>query len=288
MIYSDTRVAIVIVTRNRIASLLNTLNQLCSLPEQPQVIVIDNGSSDSTIDNVRSYYPQVTAISLSENLGPAGRNIGVYHTKCPYVAFSDDDSWWAPGSLARVVDLFDRYPRLALIAAKIFVGREQKLDPTCKEMAMGKLPVFPDAPGFPILGFLACGSIVRRSAYLAVGGYEKRFGIGGEESMLAMDLAAKGWRLAYVENITAYHFPSSIRNYGNRRRYEVRNTLITAWLRRPLGIALSKTISFLKPALRDPYIRAGLLDTLTKIVWLLRLRQPIPKHVEIALRILEG
>lgn len=287
MINSDTRIAVVIVTRNRIASLLNTLNQLCSLPEQPQIIVVDNGSSDSTIDKVRSCYPQVKTISLSENLGPAGRNIGVNHTECPYIAFSDDDSWWAPGSLARAVDLFDRYPRLALIAARILVGRERKLDPTCAEMAMGKLPAFSDTPGFPILGFLACGSIVRRPAYLAVGGYEKRFGIGGEESLLAMDLAAKGWRLAYVEYIIAYHFPSPIRNYGDRRRCEVRNVLITAWLRRPLGIALSKTISFLKPALRDSYTRAGLLDTLLKIVWLLRFRQPAPRHIETALRILE-
>lgn len=283
----DSRISIVIVTQNRAASLLNTLSQLCNLTERPQIIVVDNGSSDGTTDSVKFYYPQVKVISLSKNLGPAGRNVGVSHTECPYVAFSDDDSWWASGSLAMAADLFDKYPRLALIAAKILVGKEQKVDSTCIEMAMGKLPFSSDAPGFPILGFLACGVVVRRSAYLSVGGYETLFGIGGEESLLAMDLAAKGWRLAYVEDIIAYHFPSLIRNYGSRRRSEVRNTLLTAWLRRPVSFALCKTIGFLKPALRNPHIRAGLLDTLTKLVWLIRSRQPAPKHVEAALRILE-
>ncbi len=283
----DPRISIVIVTRNRIASLLNTLTQLYNLTECPQIIVVDNGSSDGTTDSIRFYYPQVKIISLSKNLGPAGRNVGVNHTECPYVAFSDDDSWWASGSLAMAADLFDKYPRLALIAAKILVGKEQKVDSTCIEMAMGKLPFSPDAPGFPILGFLACGAVVRRSAYLSVGGYETRFGIGGEESLLAMDLAANGWHLSYVEDITAYHFPSPIRNHGNRLRSEVRNTLLTAWLRRPLGFALCKTIGFLKPAIRDPHTCAGLFDALTKLVWLLRSRQPAPKHVEAALRILE-
>lgn len=284
----NARISIVIVTRNRIQNLFHTLNQLYTLPERPPIIVVDNGSSDGTSEEVRMHYPETTVISLSKNLGPAGRNFGVQHTDCPYVAFSDDDSWWAPGSLTKAIDLFDSYPKLALIASRIFVGQEQRLDPICQKMSDGKLPVTPDYPGFPILGFIACGSIVRRSAYLAMGGFESRFGIGGEENLLAMDLAAHGWHLAYIEDIISYHYPSPIRNCNDRRRNEVRNTLWTAWLRRPISIALFKTLSLLKPALYDPSTRDGLFDALKKLDWVIRSRQLIPKHVELALRILEN
>lgn len=285
--HPDTRIAVVIVTRDRIAGLLHTLHHIYALPEQPRVIVVDNGSSDGTSEKVRRHYPQTHVISLSENLGSAGRNLGVLHADCPYIAFSDDDSWWASGSLSRASDLLDSYPKLALIAARILVGQEQKCDPTCQYMAAGKLPINPYSPGIPILGFIACGSIIRKSAYLAYGGFEKRFGIGGEEGLLAIDLAANGWHLAYIDDIVAYHHPSPVRNPHERRRNEVRNALWTTWLRRPSGAAVLKTIHFLKPALRDPSTRAGLLDALKKISWVIQSRRRIPESVESALKLLE-
>lgn len=288
MINPNTHISIVIATRDRILNLFHTLNQLYTLPERPHIIIVDNGSSDGTSKEVRLHYPQITAISLSKNLGPAGRNLGVQHANCPCVAFSDDDSWWAPGSLAKAAGLFDSYPKLALIASRIFVGQEQRLYPICKEMSNGKLPAIPDCPGFPILGFISCRSIVLRSAYLATGGFETHFGIGGEENLLAMDLAAHGWHLAYIEDIVLYHHPSPIRNRNNRRRNEVRNTLLTAWLRRPVSIALLKTLSLLKPTLHDPHTRAGLFDALKRLDWIIQSRQLVPKHVELALRILEN
>lgn len=124
----DTRIAVVIVTRNRAASLLTTLSYIYALPEQPCIIVVDNGSSDGTLEKIHLHYPQTTVISLSRNLGPAERNLGVQHANCPYIVFSDDDSWWTPGSLSRTADLFDSYPKLALIASRLLVGQEQRLD----------------------------------------------------------------------------------------------------------------------------------------------------------------
>src|SRR5215217_7035814 len=207
----DGRVAVVVVTRNRLPELLTTLGHLRSLPESPRVVVVDNASTDGTARTVRERFPEVEVVALPENIGGAGRNVGVRKADAPYVAFSDDDSWWASGSLSRAADLFDAHPRLGLVAARTLVGPEEREDPINADMEHVPLPPEPDLPGPLTLGFLACASVVRRVAYLEAGGFKARMMIGGEEELLAADMAAAGWGLAYVSELTAHHHPSTVR-----------------------------------------------------------------------------
>ena len=83
--------------------------------------------------------------------------------------------------------------------------------------------------------------MVRRSAFLEVGGFDARLGVGGEEELLSVDLAARGWGLAYVDEVVAHHHPSPSRDLSGRRRVQMRNALWSAWLRRPLGGAARQT-----------------------------------------------
>jgi GT2 family glycosyltransferase len=277
----------IIVTRNRLPELLTTLDHLRALPEEPRIVVVDNASSDGTPQTVRRCFPGAEVIPLSENLGGAGRNVGVECVNTPYVAFNDDDSWWAPGSLSRAADLLDAHPRMGLLAARILVGPGDREDPVCAEMMQSPLPAEPDLPGPPILGFLACAAVVRRSAYLEVGGFEPRMLIGGEEELLAADLASAGWGLAYVGDVTTHHHPSTIRDARARRRRAVRNALWFAWLRRPAPVVTRYMLRALGAALRDADVRAGLIETLRSLPWALRKRRLVPPHVESKLRMLD-
>jgi GT2 family glycosyltransferase len=145
-------------------------------------------------------------------------------------ASSDDDSWWEPGSLTRAADLFAAFPRLGLLAARILVGPERRLDPTS---ALMRGPAPPSLPGPRVSGFLACGAIVRRSAFLAAGGFCERFLIGSEEELLAIDLDRGGWDLCYDERLLAVHVPHQ-GDRGPRSWLSRRNALWTSWLRRAL------------------------------------------------------
>jgi GT2 family glycosyltransferase len=230
---STAPVAVVIATRNRSTELLGTLTRLRALQEQPPIVVVDNGSTDGTSALVRDNYPGVQLVGLRRNRGAAARTVGARLVHSPYVAFSDDDSWWAPGALRRAVELLDRHPRLAVLAARVLVGPERRLDPVCGEMAHSPLPPADDLPGPSVLGFIACGAVVRRAAFLEVGGFDVRLGVGGEEELLAVDLAERGWGLAYVAEVVAYHHPSPSRDPSGRRRVQVRNALWSAWPRSP-------------------------------------------------------
>jgi GT2 family glycosyltransferase len=280
-------VVVVVATRNRAPELLGALTRLGALPERPRVVVVDNGSTDGSPARVRAHHPDVEVIELGRNLGAAARTVGAARVTAAYVAFSDDDSWWAPGALARAVALLDRHPRLAVLAARVLVGPEGRLDPVCAEMAAGRLPVAPDLPGPSVLGFVACGAVVRRDAFLAAGGFHRRLGVGGEEELLALDLAARGWGLAYVDEVVAHHHPSPSRDPLGRRRIQVRNALWSAWLRRPAAGATRQTLHLAGPALGQPGARAGVLDAVLGLPWVLRERHPVRAELEDALRSLE-
>lgn len=284
---AEPRVSVVVITRDRLSELLTSFEHLRALPERPRVVVVDNASSDGTPQTVRRRYPDVEMISLDKNLGAAARNIGVKRVDTPYVAFSDDDSWWTPGSLSRAAGLFDAHPRLGLLAARVLVGPEEREDPICAEMANGPLPKEPDLPGRSVLGFLGCAVVVRRSAYLEAGGYDPQLLIGGEEELLAVDLASAGWGLAYVEDVVAHHHPSVVRDAHARRRLGVRNALWFTWLRRPIPSALRRTVGLLRTLPRDPVSLASMVDALRGLPWVARRRRVVPDRVESLLRALD-
>jgi GT2 family glycosyltransferase len=277
----------VVATHNRCAELVENLHRLTDLPERPPVIVVDNGSIDGTAQ-AAARVPGVEVIRLPDNRGAAGRNVGVARAATPYVAFADDDSWWEPGALRRAADLLDRHPRLALLAARILVGPGESLDPVSAAMAAAPLGRPPDLPGPAILGFLACGVVVRRAAFLAVGGFEPLLVVYGEEALLAMDLADAGWGLAYVEGVVARHHPSATRGSGDaRRRRQARNDLLTLGLRRPPTRLAGGLLAALGTAGRDPVARGALVDAVRLTPAVLRRRRRLTRATERSVRRLE-
>ena len=280
------RVSVVMMTRDRREQVLQTLQHLLDLPERPPVILVDNGSTDGTVDAVRERFPEVTVLPQGRNLGASARTLGVQAARTPYVAFSDDDSWWAPGSLHRAADHFDAAARLGLLAARILIGPQERLDPICPLMAESPLAPANDLPGPPVLGFIACGAIVRRTAYLQVGGFNPVVFFFGEEAVLAQDLAAAGWGLAYVDDVVAHHHPQLGPTRVGRRRLEMRNRLLSTWLRRPLRTVVRQTWDLMRQA-RDREVRGALLDAVQRIPAVWADRRTLPAEIEADIRALE-
>src|SRR5207247_1035133 len=114
----------------------------------------------------RDAHPEVDIVRLGRNAGSAGRTVGARLSMAPYVAFADDDSWWAPGSLSEAGDLFDHAPGLGVLVARLLVGPEERLDQVCAQLARSPLGPCSAAPAVAVVGFPACAVVVRRQAFL--------------------------------------------------------------------------------------------------------------------------
>jgi GT2 family glycosyltransferase len=265
-------VTVVVASRNRRADLM------ASLPRhEAPVVLVDNASTDDTVAAVRDAHPEVTLLRLDRNEGAHGRTLGAARAGTAFVAFADDDSWWAPGDLARAVEIMRAHPRLAVLNARILVGAEERLDPVCEEMAASPLGTAPDLPGPSLLGFVACGSVVRSEAFEAVGGFDRVVRFPGEEERPALDLAAAGWGMAYVDALTVHHHPSPRRHTPRRRQAAIwRSKFLTALMRLPPGDVarvLTAAARTGRPGLE------GVARALPDVPAALRRRRPIPPQV---------
>ncbi|MFC7331154.1 glycosyltransferase family 2 protein [Marinactinospora rubrisoli] len=280
------RITVVLITHERRSEVLHTLDRLAELPERPPVVVVDNGSADGTAAAVRIHHPRVRLIRLAANLGAVARNVAVAGVDTPYVAFCDDDTWWEAGSLALAADLLDRHPSVAALTGRILVEPGGREDPITPELRHSPVPAPPGLPGPALLGILAGASVLRVSAFREVGGFSRRLWLGGEEELLSIDLAARGWWMCWIEDMRVHHAPSPHRDGRRRRRLGIRNTLWTAWLRRPLGGAARHTADVLRGAPRDLVSAAAVAEAAAGLPWVLCERRRIPASVEHGLRLL--
>jgi GT2 family glycosyltransferase len=276
----EPRVTVVVATRDRRESLLRSLSRLDD-PDGPPVIVLDNASTDGTAGAVRAHHPRVELVRLPANAGAVARTDGVRRATTRYVAFADDDSWWEPGSLDAAADLLDAHPRVAVVVGRVRMATDGSEDAVTRKHRAAVLGSSPGAPGPDVLSFPALAAVLRRDAYLAVGGFSPLLFFGGEEHLLAVDLAAAGRQLVFCEDLTAWHDPAGPDRPGPQRwALQTRNDVLVDWLRRPLPVALGASGRLAAKAVRDPAARRALAGLLRQLPAALRQRRPVPAEVE--------
>lgn len=274
----NTRITVVVLTYNRREEVLHTVAQLLALPERPAVIVADNGSTDGTADALGARFPRVRVVRCGTNLGAAARNRAAALATTDYIAFSDDDTEWQPGSLPYAVALLDRWPRVAVLSARVVVGDGREPDPACDEMRASQLDRR-DLPGPSLVGYMAGACVFRTAVFRAVGGYEPRLFIGGEEELVALDVLDMGRAIVYCDQMTVLHRPSARRDGRLRQRLLARNAALVAWLRLPWRETARATLNACAAAMRGGHPLADAGALLRGIGWALRRRRVVRERV---------
>ncbi len=140
-----------------------------------EVIVVDDGSSDKTVDVV-SGYPGVRCVRKPNGGVSSARNRGVQEARGEWVSFVDSDDLWHPDMLASMWELMQRYPQAAmgLAGSTVLKDMAELARPIPRlggELPHALLTDFPAVFRFPYLGMSSV--FMRRDRFLAIGGFDE-------------------------------------------------------------------------------------------------------------------
>jgi GT2 family glycosyltransferase len=127
------RVSVVIVSYNAKQKLMVCLRSvLPSLPEDSELIVVDNASSEGNADAVAGEFPEVHLIRAERNLGFAGGcNLGGRHARGRYLIFLNPDTLAKPGWLEWLIAPFANDERIGLVTARLLLMAQPDRLNTC-------------------------------------------------------------------------------------------------------------------------------------------------------------
>ena len=122
-------VYIIIVTYNAMQWLSKTLS---SIPAEFSVVIVDNNSSDKTLDFIKNNYPQITVLPQSENLGfGKANNLGISYALnkgAEYVFLLNQDAYLHPRTIEKLLDAHKLNPQLGIISPLHLNGNGDNLD----------------------------------------------------------------------------------------------------------------------------------------------------------------
>jgi glycosyltransferase involved in cell wall biosynthesis len=136
-----------------------------------EILVNDDASSDGTPELAESYGPPVRVFRRANQRQAASRNFAVSQTNCEWLAFLDHDDLWAPNKLERQIEELARTPHADLCySARVTFEEEDGI------FRGGKVYSVPPTKHirkslFRNTTFLPGSVLIRRSTYLAVGGF---------------------------------------------------------------------------------------------------------------------
>jgi GT2 family glycosyltransferase len=247
---SDVRLSVVIPNwngREEIDECLAALRE--QTVEDLEVIVVDNASTDGSLEFIRDHYPEVIALPLPVNLGFAGGvNVGINASNGEFVALLNNDAiadeHWAEELLA-AMDHAD-------IAASLMLERDnpEVVDSRGEFLSRWGLP-YPDGRGQRISGmdfdaypeiFAASGgaSIYRRSVLEEIGTFDTQYFAYLEDVDIGFRARFAGYRIVLAPRAQVLHKRgATARTVGQFQLYHfIKNSHLLVWKNLPLPLLI--------------------------------------------------
>jgi len=225
-----------------------------------QVVVVDNGSVDDSMDLVAQKYPAVVTIQNSENLGFAkGNNLGVKASDARYLLFLNSDTVVKRYSLVKPLKYLKTHPRIGAITIRLFL-KDGTIDYdnhrgfptpwTSVTKFLGLAKIFPQSTFFNgyYLGFqkldkihqipVAAGSYLMMPTKLFkdIGMWDETYFFYGEDIDLCFRVNQAGYKIIYYPKVTTLH----LRGASSGLRKENAKTAVSSKANR-IKVAKSST-----------------------------------------------
>jgi hypothetical protein len=106
--------------RKELRQTLDILTQAVLYPNY-EILVIDNGSTDGSIEMIRSEYPNVRLHEVGKNQGVSARNIEFHLARGKYLYMFDDDTCpGTPATVLRIVQHFEEHPEIDTLSTSYY------------------------------------------------------------------------------------------------------------------------------------------------------------------------
>lgn len=224
-------ISVIIVNWNTKALLLDCVESLYRTTRESslEIIVVDNASTDGSIDALRKNFPQVQTIVNQVNLGFAkANNIGIKKAQGRYVCLVNSDVKALDGVLDKMRLYMENHPDVGALAPKTF-GGDMQIQKNCREFPTLRnlfcqefffTALFPETAAFrgremircdyeaimEIEVLSGCFLMVRRDVVAQVGPLDERFFFYSEDVDWCKRIHSAGWKLVYYPEAKAIHY----------------------------------------------------------------------------------
>ena len=218
--------AVIIATRNRRDDLARTCAVLRALAPAPdEVLICADGCTDDTVAMLRRDFPDFHVETNATGRGSTASRDALMRRACSDVVLSlDDDSHpLEPDAIARLRELFARFPRLAVAS---FPQRTNEQPATLTATDFG--------PAHFAGTYVNCACAFRRTVFLELGGHYGPFWNAYDEPDFALRCAAAGWQVRFDPAVTIrHHFSGVNRDHLNMHHLHARNEIWSVLMRCP-------------------------------------------------------
>jgi GT2 family glycosyltransferase len=183
-----------------------------------EVIVIDNDSSDKSVDFINTYfgsYASIKCVSNPENNYSLGLNIGIKNSKGKYVVFLNNDVILQPNSIKEAINVLESHNEIGLAQFKLInffkrnridcIGETTDIYGNSVELGHDEIDEGQYSEIKEILCAAGSACIIRKNIINEVGYYDPEFVIGYEDLDFALRVWLKGYRVVIIPSAEVFH-----------------------------------------------------------------------------------
>ncbi|MCF8056359.1 MAG: glycosyltransferase family 2 protein [Desulfocapsa sp.] len=234
-------VHIILVTWNHWSVTAECLAQLVQLGyTNYHIVVVDNGSTDTTPDTIETLFPTVTLLRNTDNLGfAAGCNIGLRHVLAmgaDYVLLLNNDTIPSLDLISRLVAAAGSLPDAGILTPiATYADAPQRWWPTagfCHRLTSDYVRLHPeqllDGRPLPVNYVFGTAMFLRRPVLEQVGLLDERYFMYYEDMDYCLRAARAGWELYVLPDIHISHHveASTEEDLVSRQYFKARSSVI--------------------------------------------------------------
>jgi len=181
-----------------------------------EVLLVDNASTDNSLELVRARYPETIVVPLPENRGfTAAVNAGVARARGTLVALLNQDAEASPQWVQELARVGQAHPEAGAIASKILLadkrdhfhsaGDQYGVDGIGINRGVWQLDEGQYEREEAVFGACGGAAVYRRDAFTQVGGFDETFFMYYEDVDVAWRLQIAGWPAVYAPRAVVFH-----------------------------------------------------------------------------------